>query len=77
MRVKLTIEPDGIPDIHIYFTGDTDDTEAVLVCDSAGVSQPELAGTLLDLAQTIAGASVRAETPRPRFNPQPRARGLS
>lgn len=73
MRVKLTIEPDGIPDIHIYFTGDTDDTEAVLVCDSAGVSQPELAGTLLDLARTVAGA----EQPRPRFNPQPRARGLS
>lgn len=73
MRVKLTIEPDGIPDVHISFEEMPDTVELMMVVDAVGLDQQELAGTLLDLARTVAGA----EQPRPRFNPQPRARGLS
>jgi len=61
-----------VPDVHIFFEGDMESSEAMLIVEAQGLDQQELAGTLLDVARTLGAASPRPATPR--FNPQPRGR---
>lgn len=53
MNLKTLISEDGIPEIHIGFDQDTSDSEPYMVLKAHGMSLDEVAGTLMDVAQSL------------------------
>lgn len=77
MKLRLSLESEGIPEAHISWepVDPTDITsELILAVSAQGMSQTELAGTLIDIAQTLTANPDALNGGRRRFNPQPRGR---
>lgn len=82
MKLRLSLDPEGIPEVYINWVQENPASpELMLTVQALGLSQSELAGTLLDIARTLSNApSESLNTPAgppaapTRFNPQPRAR---